>query len=127
MFHCTRTEMKLIMDGKASGVVRKYEGNCPHDVGSQLVFTSDVLDDSGRQIPFCEATIISVRPGTVGQFESDEMIPQMDGFDNGSMWAAHLSVLYGGLKKTDHVFHIRFKIDQIDKMAGLRGDIKKEN
>lgn len=116
MFSCTRTETRLIMESKAAGVVRRYPvGKCPHKPGSQLVFTSPFFPGKeGKEFPFARATITSVRPGTVKQFRKDKMLPRMDGFANGAVWEGHLQQFYHGIGDDASVYHVSFKIDNID-------------
>jgi len=124
MFSCTRTETRLIVEGKCAGVVRRYErGACPHAVGSQIVFSSKFLPwlphDDDRSIPFAQGTIVSVRPGTVGQFRKDQRLAETDGFANGPVWHGHLNQLYKGIGDDASVYHITFKLEEIDKTAGV--------
>ena len=121
MFALTRYETKVIMEGKASGCARKYD-NCPHAVGAEIVLTSKFLDQSGRSIPFAKATVVSIRPGTVQQFKADPMIAEMDGYPNASVWAGQMRVMYGTLKDTDKITHIKFRITELDRDAGTRPD-----
>lgn len=124
MFHCDRIETKNIMSGQADGVVRMYGGGCPHKVGNEIVLTSKTLDSSGRSIPFARATITSIRPGTVGEFSRDPMIAEMDGFENPAVWLGHLRVVYPGIREGEQVTHIRFRLVEMDREAGLRGDVQ---
>ena len=87
------------MEGKASGLTRKYHGQCPHQVRGELILTSRFLElDEERPIPFAKATIISVRPGTVGEFRRNNVQAQKDGYDNGNHWLGNMSMMYRGLK-----------------------------
>jgi hypothetical protein len=111
------------MEGKACGVVRKcLEGKCPHKAGSKIVFTTKFLPwmDGDQSVPFAKATVVSVRPGTVGGFRRDRMLAGQDGFANGEVWHGHLNQFYGGICNSDSVYHITFRIDEIDKKAGLK-------
>lgn len=124
MFACNRHETRMLMEGKASGVVRKYGDACPHNVGDEIALTSLYLDESKRNIPFCKAAVISVRPGTVGQFKQDPMIAEMDGYPNGLVWFGQINQMYGGtLTDDDKVFHLKLRIEEIDKEAGRREDV----
>ncbi|MBN2258209.1 MAG: hypothetical protein JW704_10345 [Anaerolineaceae bacterium] len=122
MFSCNRLETQLIMEGRASGVARKYGKDCPHVVGAELVLTSDTLDGSGRHIPFARATVTSVRPGTVGQFRKDKIQAEKDGYQSGEHWYGNLRQMYRGLNDTDKMHHISFLIIEIDKQAGQRDE-----
>lgn len=127
MLYCTGYETRKIMDGSAAGLVRM--GECPYLPGDEIVLTSDAIDkDNGdgksRHIPFAKAQVISVRPGTVRQFKQDKMTMSMDGYENGNVWVQHhRSNLYKSMKDTDKVHHVKFRITQIDKMAGRRGNV----
>lgn len=123
MFELNRFETKQVMEGSASGCARKYGNECPHKPGSEIVLTSRFLDSSGRSIPFAKANVVSVRPGTVGEFRRDPMIAEMDGYPNGEVWFGQLSQMYRGMKDSEKIFHIRFMITDIDKKAGRRGNI----
>jgi|GEM_PF-5551904 len=124
MFSCTRTETRLIMEGKCAGIVRRYpKGTCPHSANGELVFTSKFLPwtpDDGKPIPFGKATVVSVRPGTVAQFRKDKRLPITDGFANGEVWFGHLSQFYGGISDDESVCHITFRVNEIDKKAGMQ-------
>lgn len=127
MLKCTKYEARKIMEGKATGIIMRYDvaSGCPHKVKGELVFTNGDIDPTGkRQVPFGRATIVSIRPGTVNQFCSDKGIYEMDGFPNGTSMKAHLRVKYKGIPDTANVFHIRFRMEEIDRKAGLRGDAK---
>lgn len=123
MLHCTRHETGLIKEGKSVGIVRRYDhkSGCPHAPGSIIFFANNELDDSGRQIPFASATVITVRRGTVSEFSKDPMIAEMDGFKSLASWISHLRVLYKGIGASDTVYHIKFRMDDMDKEAGTRG------
>jgi len=56
----------------------------------------------------------------VAQFRKDKMLPQQDGFANGAVWHGHLAQLYKGIKDDESVFHITFRIDEVDKNAGAQ-------
>jgi len=124
MFPCTRNETRLIMEDKACGVVRPYpDGACPHRVGSELVFTSKFLPwmgDSDQSVPFAKATIVSVRPGTIGAFRKDDQLAERDGFANGEVWLGHLRQIPGYEDIGDDVsaYHITFRLIEVDKDAG---------
>lgn len=125
MFACNRHETRMFMEGKATGVVRKYGDTCPHMVGDVIALTSQYLDESKRNIPFCKATIISIRPGTIGQFRGDPMIAEMDGYANGNVWLGQMNQIYGGiLTNDDKVFHLKLRLEEIDKESGRKGDIE---
>lgn len=123
MFSLSRHETKLVMSGKATGAARVYS-DCPHKPGNEIYLSSRTIDASGarRSITFAKAQIISVRPGTVGQFRRDPMIAEMDGYANGESWRAQLGVRYKGIKDTDNITHIKFRILQMDTKAGSRPD-----
>lgn len=128
MFHCTGFETRQIMAGKATGVVRRYDKQCPHEVGAEIVFTSKMIDrqapETGpREIPFARVTVVSVRPGSVREFRDDLMIAEMDGHANGNTWFEHHRKFYGSIKDTDKLFHIKFKVIEMDKRAGQRGNV----
>lgn len=124
MFACNRHETRVFMEGKAVGVVRKYGDTCPHTVGEEIALTSQYLDDSKRNIPFCKGTIVSIRPGTVGQFKGDPMIAEMDGYPNGRVWFAQLNQMYGNiLTDDDKVFHLKLRLEEMDKEAGRKEDV----
>ena len=125
MFTCNRFETKQIMEGKASGATRVYD-KCPHVVGATIILTSKYIDQSGqgRAIPFAKATIVSIRPGTVGQFRRDNEQAKRDGYGNGNHWLGQMQQMYRGLRETDPMDHISFKITEIDKQAGMRPDKK---
>lgn len=125
MFACNRNETRQIMEGKATGVARRYPGGCPHVPGSELWLTSDSLDRSGagRHIPFAKIQVVSVRPGTVGQFRRDPMIAEIDGYANGAVWFGQMSQMYKGIKDTDNIVHLKFRVIQMDKEVGMRGDV----
>jgi hypothetical protein len=113
------------MEGMATGLVRKYDGECPHHVRGQLVLTSRFLEPGGeRPIPFARAEIISIRPGTVGQFRRDKTQAEKDGYKNGAHWFGNINRMYKGLKDSDEVYHLSFRIIQIDKQAGQRPDVE---
>jgi hypothetical protein len=123
MFTCNRWETKVIMEGRASGCSRVYGNGCPHRIGGELVLTSRYLDLEGRDIPFAKAQVVSIRPGTVGEFRRDKMLAEIDGYANGEVWFGQMNQMYKGLKDTDKVYHIKFRIIEIDKQAGRRGDL----
>jgi len=122
MFNCNRVETSRLMDGQATGVARVYD-ECPHVVGGEIVLTSKFLDDSGRSIPFAKATIVSVRPGTFGEFRHDSMIPEMDGYANGEEWAGHMRRWYPAIGDSVKMFHLKLRVFEMDKEAGQRGDV----
>ena len=121
MFACNRHETKVFMNGMASGCTRMYE-KCPHEVGAEIILTSKFLDNSGRSIPFAKAQITSIRPGTVGEFKNNPMIAEMDGYQNGAVWKGQMDVFYGGVKDDYRMFHLKFRISEIDRDAGRRPD-----
>jgi hypothetical protein len=129
MFALTRLETQKIMQGLATGCIRNYGGDCPHEVGNEIVLTSMYLDTTGadRQIPFARAQVVSVRPGTAGEFRRDPIVAEMDGFENGEVLFGHLNQMYRGVKETDRLHHIKFRVIEIDKMAGRRGNVKRED
>ncbi len=117
MFNCTRVETQRIMEGKASGVTRRYpQGECPHRIGSQLVFVTEHASRDSRPTPFATATIVSVRPSTIGALSRDEMTVEKDGFSTGPEWKGHLNQLYRGVSDNDSVYHISFRIDEMNKL-----------
>lgn len=122
MFSCTRTETRLIINGKSCGVVRRYDGKCPHKAGSEIVFTSKFLpwlaQDDERSIPFAKGIVVSVRPGTVGGFRKDNTMAERDGFSNGAVWHGHLNQHYRGIGDDVPVHHVTFKLEEVDKNAG---------
>lgn len=123
MLGCTQYEARAIMDGRAVGIVRKYDTKmgCPHAPNSQIVLTLEGNDNDGkkRQVAFAKATVISVRPGTVGRFRKDKMLAQQDGFDNEVAWYTHFSnMLYKGIGDDVKVHHITFRIEKMEKKAG---------
>jgi len=125
MFSCTRTETKLIMEEKAAGIVRRYpKGECPYKVGDEIAFTSRFIpwmrDD--KSVPFAKATITSLRPGTVDQFRKDNKMAEHDGFANGNTWHGHLNQFYRGIKDGESVYHISFRLTEVDKQAGQQRD-----
>lgn len=116
MFACTRVETQRIMNGAATGVTRRYEaGQCPHKTGSQLVFTTEYMSGDGVPATFATATIVSVRPSTVGELARDKMTVMKDGFSTGPEWKGHLNQLYRGIKDDDTVCHVSFRIDEMSK------------
>lgn len=122
MFACTRLETKMVMEGRASGVVRKYGDSCPHFRGEKIVLTSKFLDLSGRSIPFAKVEVMTVRPGSIGEFRRDPFISQIDGYDNGEHWMGQMRMLYPGTNEDEKVFHIKFNVVELDRDAGRRGD-----
>jgi len=125
MFPCTRYETKMIMEGKVVGFARKYPGGCPHSPGSEIILTSKYLDRSGRNIPFAKVEVQTVRPGTVGSFRRDSIIAEMDGYGSGEHWFGQMRQMYGGLKSDEEMYHMKFRVKEIDKKAGQRGDVDK--
>jgi len=125
MFSCNRYETKVIMDGKSSGMVRQYGDICPHEVGAEIVLTSSYLTQDGKALPFARATVTSVRPGSVGEFRRDPMLYETDGYKNGEHWFGNMSQMYRGIKDTDKMFHISFRLIEIDKQAGTRSQVEK--
>jgi hypothetical protein len=123
MFDLNRFETKQIMEGRATGCTRKYGDVCPHVPGAEIIFTSKFLDLSGKSVPFARAQVVSVRPGTVGEFRRDSMIAEIDGYPNGEVWYGQMGVMYKGVKDTDKMHHIKFRIIEIDKQAGRTGGI----
>lgn len=122
MFACSRFETGVIMNGKACGVIRRYD-SCPYSIGDQIVFTSKFLDNE-RNIPFAKATIVSIRPGTLRELSRDDRIVEYDGYSNGTVLEGYLSKFYGGTLNSDSkVYHLKFRIDEMDKLAGTRGDV----
>jgi len=120
MFSCSRTETKLINEGRCCGVVRRYPPNeCPHKPGSLLQFSSSFLPEmppsDNTQVVFATATIVSVRPGTVASFRKDDMLARQDGFENGPVWHGHLNQYYKGIPDDASVYHITFRIDSTYK------------
>ncbi len=116
MFACTRVETQRIMDGTATGVTRRYAaGECPHKPGSQLVFTTEFMARNGHPVAFATATIVSVRPSTIGELSRDKMTVMKDGFSTGPEWKGHLNQFYRGVKDDDSVCHISFRIDEMSK------------
>lgn len=126
MFSLTRRETGRVMSGLASGCARKYDGGCPHKPGGEIVLTSKYIDASGqgRSIPFAKVEVVSVRPGTVGEFRMDPVIAEIDGYENGEVWFGQMSQLYRGLKNTDEIYHIKWRVLEIDRQAGRRGDVQ---
>jgi hypothetical protein len=120
MLELNRWETKQVMSGRATGIVRKYDGGCPHSPGGELILTSKYLDSKSRNIPFAKAQVVTVRPGTVGQFRRDPMIAEMDGYANGEVWFGQMGVMYRGIKNEEQVYHIKFRITEIDKQAGSK-------
>ena len=121
MFSCTRTETGFVMNGKTAGAVRRYpEGDCPHAPGGQIIFSSKYLPwvPGNKSIVFAKGTIVSVRPGTVERFRKDNRLAEQDGFANAAVWHGHLNQLYKGIKDDEFVYHITFRVDEVDKNAG---------
>jgi len=111
-------ETGLILEGKASGVVRRYGESCPHEPGNEIVFTSKYLagtKDPTQEVPFAKGQVVSVRPGTVGQFRKDKMLAEKDGYANGNVWYGHMSQLYKGISDDTQVHHVSFRIVELDK------------
>lgn len=116
MLACNRWETKQIIEGKASGISRKYNnGVCPHEVRGELILTSEYLPGVEKQEPFGKAEIISVRPGTFGQFSRDERMIRGDGYLNSIDWKIQIGKMYPGLKDTDSMHHITFKLIHIEE------------
>ena len=127
MLACNQFETRQIMEGVATGVTRKYHGSCPHQVKGELVLTSRYLEpDGNRPIPFARATITSIRPGTAGQFRRDNIQAKKDGYQSGAHWFGNINRMYNGIKDSDEMHHLSFRIVQIDKLAGQRPDQEEE-
>ena len=124
MFALTRHETKQIMAGQAGGVARIYDV-CPHEIGMQMHMTSKFLDQSGRSIPFVKVQIVSLRPGTCGQFRKDQQQAKTDGYENAAMWHGQMNVMYQGIKDSAKMTHIKFRVLELDREAGRRPNIKK--
>jgi hypothetical protein len=54
----------------------------------------------------------------VGQFRKDDNLAKQDGFANGQVWHGHLNQFYNGIMDSENVYHITFRLDEIDKDAG---------
>jgi hypothetical protein len=118
MFSCNKHETRCFLEGRATGVVRRYseEHGCPHEPGSEIVLTSQFLDGKGTAIPFAKATVVSVRPGTIAQFERDSGIARMDGFGAGKEWKSWAKkMLYPGIHDDAKVYHLKLRITELDK------------
>ena len=119
MFSCNRNETRRILEGKAVGAVRKYDPKvgCPHKPGSELILTSKFMPGfEGQSVPFAKAEITSVRPGTAAQFRKDDHIGQMDGYKNAAAWWAYFSgQMYAGIKDSEPLHHVQFRILEMDK------------
>ena len=113
MFVCNRHETRAFSTGAASGVVRK--GECNHVVGDTLTLVSKYIDGSDNSVKFGTATVLSVRPGTIGKFRKDGMIAEMDGYPNCEVWFGTINQMYSGmLSDGDQAYHLKLKIDSID-------------
>lgn len=123
MFDLNRFETKQVMQGRATGFTRKYGDTCPHVPGAEIILTSKFLDRYGKSIPFARAQVVSVRPGTVGEFRRDSMIADIDGYPNGEVWHGQMNMMYKGVKDTEKMHHIKIRIIEIDKQAGRTGGI----
>lgn len=123
MFECNRFETGMIMSGNAHGVIRKFHGECPIKVGDEIVFVSQYLDNSGRKIPFGMARVIAVQPGSFGEFKRNKMIIEMDGYPNSDVMQGNLSSFIGPIKDVEKVYHIQFRMSELDQKAGKRPDV----
>lgn len=114
MFSCTRHETVAIRQGRSTGAVRRYLGECPHKPSSMIKLSSKYVDGAnGREIVFATATVVSVRPGTVGQFRKDKALAEKDGFESGPAWYTHLKrFLYKDARDGEKVYHVSFKIEE---------------
>jgi hypothetical protein len=92
---------------------------CPYKQGDEIVIVSEHLrDQEGQPVPLAKATIVSVRPGTVGGFRSDPMIAQVDGYENSAIWHTYYTkVIEKGIRDDTPVFHLKFKVDDIEQKA----------
>lgn len=119
MFSCNNHETRRIQEGRAVGVVRRYDpkGGCPHKPGAEIVLTSRFMAGFENQaVPFAKAQVVSVRPGTAAQFRKDDHIGQMDGYDNAAAWWTYFSTnIEKGIKDGELLHHIQFRILEMDK------------
>jgi hypothetical protein len=126
MFSCNRYETRKILEGRATGAVRKYdpETGCPHKAKAEIVLTSRYMPGfEGQAIPFARAQVVSVRPGTAAQFRKDDMIGQMDGYGNAAAWWAYFSnEMYRGVKDDEQLHHIKFRIIEMDRNPQKGGE-----
>ena len=52
------------------------------------------------------------------------MIADMDGYANGNVWRGQMQQMYPGIKDTERMHHIKFRVTEIDRQAGRRGDVE---
>ncbi len=119
MFSCNRHETNLIMQGKLGGAVRRYDKKmgCPHRAGADILITSKFTrENPGTDTPIAEGQIVSVRPGSVGDFRRNDTVAQIDGFPNAVAWHTYFSRhVYPGIKDTEPVHHIQMRVTKIEK------------
>ena len=126
MFSCNRHETRRMLEGRAVGAVRKYDSaeGCPHKSGAEIVLTSRFMPGfEGQAVPFARAQVVTVRPGTAAQFRKDDHIGQMDGYENAAAWWAYFSGhMYRGVKDSEKLYHVQFRIIQMDKNPQKGGE-----
>ncbi len=119
MFNCNRHETRLINGGTLHGVIRRYANDvgCPHDPGGEIIFTSKFLrKHEGKEVPFAKGTVVSVRPGTVGEFRRSDVIAQMGGYANGVAWHTYFATQqYPGIRDDERVYNIQVRVTDVDK------------
>jgi len=121
MFRLTRNETKLIQEGGARSVTRRYPSGCPHQVGAQIILSSEYADPPATdEVPFAVATIVSVRPITVGAMRRTPELCQMDGFGSPAEWHGHLLRLYPGLSDDAQLYRLQLRVDEMDKHIAER-------
>lgn len=119
MFSCNRHETNLIMQGKFGGAVRKYDpkSGCPHKPGSKILVSSKFTrENPGKDTPIAEGMVVSVRPGTVGEFKKNDSLAKLDGFANAQSWYTYFARhVYPGVRDDEQVFHVQMRLTQIEK------------
>jgi hypothetical protein len=116
MLSCSRNETKLIQNGKATSLTRLWADPSPYVVGNPVVLTSRYVGvPEEGEIPFAIATIVSIRPVTVGEMRRDARLCQMDGFRNPAEWLGHLQTRYRGIADSARLVRLQLRIDEMDK------------
>jgi hypothetical protein len=116
MFSCTRYETKQIQEGLAMSVTRVYPNGCPHEVGSQIVFTSKYLTANDGEVPFAVGVLVSIRPITIDQMIYTDQYSQMDGFPNAHAWEQHFrNVLYPGIGMESKLYRLQFRLEEMER------------
>lgn len=120
MLSVTRHELAKLLSGEADGVTREYPGpgGCPHKPGDKMILSSRASDPENKQeMPFAGATVMTVRPCTIGERRKDNRLAKLDGFSGGEDWYMHFSkILYRRDFDPSQMTHrLQLRIEKMEK------------